>query len=92
MSSEVGKGARRALRTRWLGLIELGPVEAVAEKQLEALTLFEDRISAVVVVAGGCPCQHVSGIGADRRGPRSARGGLVARAPVIVRALAKMMR
>ncbi|CAK0856929.1 unnamed protein product, partial [Prorocentrum cordatum] len=35
MSSEVGKGARRALRTRWLGLIELGPVEAVAEKQLE---------------------------------------------------------
>ncbi|CAK0821597.1 unnamed protein product, partial [Prorocentrum cordatum] len=91
MSSEVDKGARRVLRSRWPGLIELGPVEEIHDRQLEALAMFQDRIVAVVV-EGGSPCQDTSGVNADRQGAHGARSGLFKRIPKVVSALALVMK
>ncbi|CAK0851959.1 unnamed protein product, partial [Prorocentrum cordatum] len=87
----VDKGARRVLRSRWPGLIELGPVEEIHDRQLEALAMFQDRIVAVVV-AGGSPCQDASGVNADRQGAHGARSGLFKRIPKVVSALALVMK
>ncbi|CAK0900771.1 unnamed protein product [Prorocentrum cordatum] len=91
MGSEVDKGARRVLRSRWPGLIELGPVEEIHDRQLEARAMFQDRIVAVVV-AGGSPCQDTSGVNADRQGAHGARSGLFKRIPKVVSALALVMK
>lgn len=76
LSSEVSPEASRVLESHFPDCSSLGPVQDITEEMVVGWACKYSNV-AVVVVAGGPPCQGVSGLNADRKGAlRDARSSL----------------
>ena len=76
LSSEVSPEASRVLESHFPDCSSVGPVQDITEEMVVGWACKYSNV-AVVVVAGGPPCQGVSGLNADRKGAlRDARSSL----------------
>ena len=76
LSSEVSAEAARVLESRFPDSVSVGAVQEITESMVMSWACRYSNVGAVVV-AGGPPCQGVSGLNADRKGAlRDARSSL----------------
>ena len=64
-SAEVDPAARRLLRQRWPGIIELGDLSAISEEIVERLARTFNEVADVVVAGAGTPCKDFSALDVD---------------------------
>ena len=83
-SSEINAEAKKLLRKRWPGLVELGDVTRLDAKAVHALALVLGPLIDAVVVAGGSPCQDLSSLNLDSQGLQGTRSGLLFDTPRVV--------
>ena len=67
-SSEINAVARRLLRKRWPGLVELEDITKIDDKMIASLAQVFGPLVDLVIVAGGSPCQDLSSLNSSGRG------------------------
>ena len=74
VTSEIDSAARRLVRKRWPGVIELGSITAITPDQINRLAGTFSAAVDLVIIGAGSPCQDLSGLlagGLGLEGPRS---------------------
>ncbi|CAE8644364.1 unnamed protein product [Polarella glacialis] len=82
-SAETDPTARRLIRKRWPGVIELGSVLSVTSEIVERLATVYSFVDLVILGAGS-PCQDLSSLLADRKGLAGTMSALFFEIPRIV--------
>ena len=82
-SAEIDREARRLLRKRWPGLIEMGSVTEIDEAAVRRLASIFAPLVDFVLIAGGSPCQDLSSLNAAGEGLQGSRSSLFFEIPRI---------
>lgn len=82
-ASEIDKECKRLVRKRWPGVIELGGVELISDKTIEAIVTALGFEVDVILIAAGSPCQDLSRLLANRQGLQGSRSRLFFEIPRI---------
>ncbi|CAK0817698.1 unnamed protein product [Prorocentrum cordatum] len=72
----IDKGAKRCVRQRWPGVIELGDITKLAPESLEKVARSAAEVASCAIAGGGSPCIDVSGLNAAGKGIAGAKSGL----------------
>ncbi|CAK0910046.1 unnamed protein product, partial [Prorocentrum cordatum] len=86
VSCEVEPAARRLVRRRWAGVIELGNIEAVDAARFTEMLKGYARDADWVVLTAGSPCQDLASINVVGTGLEGSRSRLFFRVPELIQA------
>ena len=86
-SSEIDPRAKKLVRKRWPGVIELGDVTKVDHDTVESLARTYSSLVDFVLVGAGSPCQDLSSLLYDRQGLEGSRSKLFFEVPRIIELL-----
>ncbi|CAK0904182.1 unnamed protein product, partial [Prorocentrum cordatum] len=86
VSCEVEPAARRLVRRRWAGVIELGNIEAIDTARFTEMLKGYARDADWVVLTAGSPCQDLASINAVGTGLEGSRSRLFFRVPELIQA------
>ncbi|CAK0794640.1 unnamed protein product, partial [Prorocentrum cordatum] len=76
VSSEIDKAAKRCVRQRWPGVIELGDITKVTSEAWAQLGRVASEVAPLAVIAAGSPCTDPSGLNAAGQGLSGSKSGL----------------
>lgn len=82
-ASEIDRECRKLVRKRWPGVIELGRVESIDEKVVEALVNALGFKVDIFLISAGSPCQDLTVLLAGRAGLAGSRSKLFFEIPRI---------
>ena len=82
-ASEIDRECRRLVRKRWPGVIELGKVESIDDKVIEALVNALGFEIDCFLISAGSPCQDLTVLLAGREGLAGSRSRLFFEIPRI---------
>jgi site-specific DNA-cytosine methylase len=86
-SSEIDSTAKRLIRKRWPGVIELGSVTSIDNSAVSKLAAVYDTLIDFVLVGAGSPCQDLSGLRAGGLGLEGENSKLFFEVPRIIELL-----
>ncbi|CAK0897785.1 unnamed protein product [Prorocentrum cordatum] len=89
-SSEIDKGAKRCVRQRWPGVIELGDITKLAPESLEKVARSAAAAASYAIAGGGSPCIDVSGFNAAGKGITGAKSKLFFELPEAFRTIERV--
>ncbi|CAK0901893.1 unnamed protein product [Prorocentrum cordatum] len=84
LSSEVDPAARRLVRRRWAGVVELGDIERIDGERFRHMLENYKRDADWVLITAGSPCQDLAGLNAVGSGLEGARSRLFLRVPELI--------
>ena len=84
-ASEIDKDCKRLVRKRWPGVIELGRVEDINERTIEAIVTALGFSVDGVLISAGSPCQDLTRLLSGRKGLAGSRSRLFFEIPRIVK-------
>ena len=83
-SSEIDPVAKKLVRKRWPGVIELGNIQGIDFETINKLAVTYAPLADLVIIGAGSPCQDLSGLLADRQGLLGERSKLFFEVPRIL--------
>ena len=86
-ASEIESKAKKLVRKRWPGVIELGDITKVDDNMIQSLARTYSGIVDFVLVGAGSPCQDLSSLLFEGKGLAGERSKLFFEVPRIVRLL-----
>ncbi|CAK0894411.1 unnamed protein product [Prorocentrum cordatum] len=89
-SSEIDKGAKRCVRQRWPGVIELGDITKLAPESLGKVARSAAEAASYAIAGGGSPCIDVSGLNAAGKGITGAKSKLFFELPEAFRTIERV--
>ncbi|CAK0803605.1 unnamed protein product, partial [Prorocentrum cordatum] len=89
-SSEIDKGAKRRVRQRWPGVIELGDITKLAPESLEKVARSAAEAASYAIAAGGSPRVDASGLNAAGKGITCAKSKLFFELPKAFRTIQRV--
>ena len=86
ISCEIDPAARRLIRRRWAGVIELGNIESLTPDRFQSILEGYKRDADWVFIVGGSPCQDLAGLSVVGHGLEGSRSQLFYRIPALLAA------
>ena len=83
-ASEIDPACKRLVRKRWPGVLELGQVEKIDEKVIQALVSSLGYEIDCLLIPAGSPCQDLTVLLAGRKGLEGSRSRLFFEIPRII--------
>ena len=90
VSCETDKLAKRCVRQRWPGVIELGDITKVSSSDMEKLAQSALEVAQCAIIGGGSPCVDLSGLNVAGKGLEGDRSGLFFQMPRLFKAVQKV--
>ena len=84
VTSEIDSMARRLVRKRWPGVIELGDISKITREAIERLAATYNAVIDAVIVAAGSPCQDLSALLHGGKGLQGSRSKLFFEIPKVI--------
>ena len=84
-TSEIDSAARKLVRKRWPGVIELGDICLISHLAIEKLASTYNAVIDAVIIAAGSPCQDLSALLSGGKGLQGERSRLFFEIPKVIK-------